>query len=363
MAPQHFNFGESMDLSETVGTWCGTLLTGVGLLAVFTQLRAFIGSRYAYQERLLKKQAGDWNKCLGREVYVGEGLMAQAAPAFAAWIQYKYKNAASARLTQYDARDAGTSSWSRMFAQSSVWPEELLQEWEAEFQNADPTFQRAWQPVKSDVWKRDGKLMYGFSSAEFCALLIIGGCSPDHCNEPGPGNSVCYLGVYYLADLDAFSQQAHVDPHTGRANVPPKSGRHLHNVPVQGTLHLALGMLKMTPRRGDRQWLIFPNPDFVTDDEANTQVDSRPNGFDAWTTLPKTVQLNRLSLNMEQFTHITIGNIFNYTTTCLDDYETEVDVMRGIAGEKAGALPLHKSLIAAYAVDALVPWALLSVVS
>ena len=364
MAPQHLDFEDSVSLFGDVATWLGTLFTGIGLLAVVAQLRSVISKTYGQQERLLKRQAGEWLSCLDKQVLVSEGLIPQAAPAFASWIQYKYVNGGSATLTQYDAGISGTSSWSRYFGQISCWPSELARGGASEASINDETFHRTWSPAKADLWRGGGKLLYGFSSSEFASLMIIGGFSPDHMGEPGPGNSICYPGVSYLADRDAFSQSANFDPHTGRQNVPPKRGRHLHQVPVYGALHLALGVLKIYPKRGNRLWIIFPNPALTMREESITTlapVNSRDSQqFDYWSALPKNLQLNRISLNLEQITHVTIGAIFNYSTQSEDDHYAEAKLMETLSGHP-GPLPFRQALLAAYAIDALMPWPLLPV--
>ena len=205
---------------------------------------------------------------------------------------------------------------------------------------------------------------------EFSSLMIVGGFSPDHVGEPGPGKSICYPGISYLADRDAFSQSAQFDPHTGRQNVPPKKGRHLHQMPVQRALHLALGMLRMMPKRGNRLWFIFPNPTLTKREESVASIsplESRESPkFDYWSALPKNLQLNRLNLNLEQITHVTIGGIFNYSTQSEDDHYAEAKLMEVLSGHSqslpsSGPLSFHEALLAAYAVDGLVPWALLPV--
>ena len=364
MAPQHLDLDDSVDLVGDVGTWLGTLFTGIGLLAVVAQLRSVISKTYGQQERLLKRQAGDWLPCLDKQVYISDGVIPQAAPAFAGWVQYKYVNAGSATLTQYNAGNSGTSSWSRFFAQCSVWPNELMRDGIPDPPMTDETFHRKWSPVKADLWKGGGKLLYGFSSSEFSSLNIIAGFPPDHIGEPGPGKSMCYPGISYIADRDAFSQSAQFDPYTGRQDVRPKKGRHLHQVPVQGALHLALGMLKIYPKKRNRLWLIFPNPTLSRREESIITIapeNSRDSqSFDYWSSLPKNLQLNRLSLNLEQMTHVTIGAIFNYSTQSEEDCHVESKLMQALSGH-SGPLPFRQALLAAYAVDALEPWALLPV--
>ena len=164
-----------------------------------------------------------------------------------------------------------------------------------------------------DMYGRDMEsLCMGFL-VQFAALMILGGFSPNHIGNPGIENSVCYPGSTYPAEYDALSQLARFDPHAGRQNVPPKNGRHVHNVLVQGALHLALGILKMCPKRTRRQWIIFPNPALTTGEGSSivlASLGSRQSQiFDYWTTLPRTLQLNRISYNLDQLVHISIGAI------------------------------------------------------
>ena len=165
MAPQHLSLEEGVDLFGDVATWLGTLFTGIGLLAGVAQLRSVTAKTYGQQERLLNRQAGDWLSCLDKQVLVSEGLVPQAAPAFAGWIQYKYINDESATVTQYDVGKSGTSSWNRYFAQCSVWPSELMRDGVPVAPTNNETLHRVWSPDKADMWKGGGELLYGFSSS------------------------------------------------------------------------------------------------------------------------------------------------------------------------------------------------------
>ena len=362
MAPHSFGVETSLDISSSVASWLGTIFTGVGLVAVYAQLRSFIGNTYSQQERWMKRSAGDWRSCFDKQVLDGEGYIEQAAPAFAGWIQKRYLDGDSTKLTQADNFTSGTCSWSRLFSQCSIWAGALQQDGgRAAFMHpvTSSDTSDAWKPTQADIRKEDGRLMYGFSCAEFSALMLLGGFPPDRIGDPGISNSTCYLGTMYLADHGSFSQFAHFDPHAGCKTIKSEVRRHVHSVPVQGILHVALGILKVSPKRGGRQWIVFPTHSV----SLLKGGESSPRAYEYWTHLPKSTQLNRIRYNLEQLVNLSVGGLFNYATQSREDFDTESALMRNMVGQecKSGSLPFHEALLVAYALDALVPWPVLPV--
>ena len=120
------NFDNSLNISATIGTWIGCLFTGVGLIAVVSQIQSFMNRRGSQRVHFIQRAAGQRAPCLSDHLLQDDGMTEQAAPSLAAWFQRRYLNSESTKVTQCQSRMAGTSSWSRLFAQCSILPHHLM---------------------------------------------------------------------------------------------------------------------------------------------------------------------------------------------------------------------------------------------
>ena len=337
---------QSVNISASVGTWLGSLFTGIGLVAVISQLSAFVSSTSARQGRFISRAAGGWSACfLNKQILQGEGEVREAAPALAGWIQKRYLEAGVIKLMQSDTRACGTSSWSRYFAQCHISPQKLIQDGGPAARVYPTGSDISRTPTQADMRIEDGKLLYGLSSAEFAAVLILGGFSTADFSSKQTSSSVKYLGRMHLADHGVFSQIAHFDAHTGTKVMEVETERLVHNVPVQSAIHVALGILKLAQKRHWRQWILVPQHCPVSE---------------AWSTLPLAGQLNAARYNLEQLVMVSGGSIIAYSNQAASELERERDFMINLVGQP-GPLRFHEALMAAYAIDALVPWGLLPV--
>lgn len=357
MAPLTVN--DRVNVSASVGTWLGSLFTAIGLIAVLSQLRAIIVSNRARQERFISRAAGIWSSCFHRQALQAEGTIEQAAPAMGGWIQTLYLNNGTTKLMQSDTRQAGTSSRSKLFAQCSISPPELIQYGGPHASVYPATLRPSPRtPTQADIRIEDGRLEYGFSSTEFAALLIVAGLSSDAFTAKGTSSSVGYLGTMYLADHGPFAQIAHFDPHAGTRVMEVELTRLVHDVPIQAAIHLALGILKLSPERGDREWIVIPRQLLREEDD----TDTKPLKARVWTELPRTSQLNELRYNIEQLALVSGGDMINYSSRSTTFSEREENIMEELLERCGMGVPSEQNaMLSAYAIDALHPWALLPV--
>ena len=293
------NFDSSVNPSSTIGTWLGSLFTDVGLVAVVSQLKSFLENTSASREHFVSRAAGAWRICfLNKQIFQREGLIEEVAPALLGWLQRQYLGAGIIKLTQSDTGMAGTSSWSKYFAQCHISPQELVRCGGLDAQVYPTSSKITRPPIQADVRIEDGKLLYGLAPAEFAALLILSGFPPAELSSDNGATSVKILGTIRLARHGVFSQIAHFDPHSGVEVLRPGDERFVHCVPVQGAIHMALGILKLTPKQGSRQWIILPK---------------HCSASEAWRNQPSANQLGSIRYNMEQLVMVSGGDVIAYS--------------------------------------------------
>ncbi|KAI4164085.1 MAG: hypothetical protein LQ342_002321 [Letrouitia transgressa] len=341
---------DNLSLSATIGTWLGSLFTGIGLIALFSQLRSILGSSSSRQENFISRAAGVWSQCLNKQAIQAEtGTFEQAAPTLAGWIQKKYLRGESTKLILSDSGVAGTSSWSKLFAQCSISPFELTNFGGPEASVLPGRSDDPRAPPQADVRIEEGKLYYGFSSTEFASFLILCGLSSDAFKATGTSSSIGYLGCMHLADHGPFAQIAHFDPHSGINLVETESERLVHSVPIRDVVHVALGIIHLSPRRGKREWIVVPDVGV-----------EKLKPYDAWRILPRATQLSSLRYNLEQLVSVSVGNLTAYSSNSSSILGQEEANMKMLIGEDKGQQH-QEALLAAYAIDSLNPWDLLPI--
>ncbi|KAL2005092.1 hypothetical protein VTN00DRAFT_2942 [Thermoascus crustaceus] len=346
----HLDVDASLNIGSTIGTWIGTFFTGICLVAVFSQLRAVLASSTRRRQRFIARAAGRWSSLFDTaNVAFEEGLTEQSAPAISGWIQRKYLERASTKCMQCSNQTAGTSSWSQLFQQCSIDPRELL-EYGGPRAKMLPTGSKVPRPVVfADVRIEDGKLYYGFTAAEFAALLVIAGFRLTDLDVKGTSSSVTYPGSLYLTDHGPFSQISHFDPHCGAKVMHEELLRLVNPVPIRDAIHLALGVLELPAPRGGRRWVI---PPIVPEERIHEDLAS-------WRLLPQATQLNNIYYNLEQLVNVSASEIAAYSVTAAKIRDSERRTMTEILGRE---MPnSQEALIAAYAIDALEPWSILPV--
>jgi hypothetical protein len=107
MAP--LQVGDRINAVALAGTWLGTLLTGIGLIALFAQLRSVVADFRKSRKALLVRSAGEWITLIPKKDTPERGVMESVAPGFLGWIQNAYIKNISVASTQDVRMGAGTS--------------------------------------------------------------------------------------------------------------------------------------------------------------------------------------------------------------------------------------------------------------
>lgn len=342
-----FNFTDQINISAMVAAWLGALFTGIGLIAVLSQLRIILGKLRSTQERTMTRVAGNWailfDKNLGEK-----GLMEGVAPALSGWIQHAYMHHSSICITQDDRGTGGTSGWSKLFAQCRITAEELIAFGgpSAQVFPATTGHVEAQASELTDVIMEEGRILYGFSAGEFAALLIICGFSPVDLAPSGTTCSTKYMGTMYLAAHGPFSQIARFDPHSGCRKISQDLHRYINLIPVATSIDYALGLLRTT-KRGQRDCIIFPR-----------ELEGYPESeFGYWKALPLTGQLNAIRYNYELLVGISGADLLKYSVETTEDRDFEDRAMAQIGPELSPHCPgRHEALLIGHALTALRPW-------
>lgn len=123
MAPSklypRWDFNTEVNIWAMAGSWVGAFVAALGLISVYIQLKAYFTNRNQRQWQLIRRISGQYAD-LVEPVFKNKGIVEGVAPSFAGWIQAVYKRNQTLAMTQNDRRIAGTSSWSRFFAQAGV---------------------------------------------------------------------------------------------------------------------------------------------------------------------------------------------------------------------------------------------------
>ena len=114
---------------------------------------------------------------------------------------------------------------------------------------------------------------------------------------------------------------------------------------MQGAIHIALGILRLPKKRHRRDWIVIPH---------------QCSASEAWTILPTATQLRMARYNLEILVMVSGGSIIPYCNQAIEDRKIEEGVITRLAGD-SGAGMYHEALMAAYTIDAPVPWSLLPV--
>ena len=115
-----FDLDNSTNIVSLAGTWMGTVFTGVGLLAVLTQLRNLLRYVKTENRRWKERTAGAWASCNLVDRLPHNGIQEDAIPVFSGWLQNFYIREKTIKVSQDDRGDSGKSSWSNLFARMDI---------------------------------------------------------------------------------------------------------------------------------------------------------------------------------------------------------------------------------------------------
>lgn len=351
---------DMVDLVSMIGTWVGCLLTTIGLLAVITQLRQGLRVMKYDRKEATRRAAGRWYLCMHNTILPASGVVEAVLPAFGGWLQDGYRNEKRISITQTNRGTSGTSSWSKMFARLSIMPTDLVN-----FGGPQATVfassANIYQPVlQADLNVQKGRLLYGFSKAEFAALMILSGISPTQLspNREGAAESKGFLGQIQIAHLTPFSQVAFFDPYDRAStlrDMPKDIPRYTVTVPIHEAINLALSVLKVTSSRG-----CVLLPDQLPRDASACEP------FTRWGTAPSASYADAVRFHKEQMIKGQSGSEFWQHTVRPKVGEANNEAIISYMFTHFGSnakIKWHEAMTAAQAIDALVPWAVLPVTS
>lgn len=369
MAPMGFD--ESVNLSSVVGTWLGTTFTGIGLLAVLSQLRNLLRTVIVDRRHWRERAAGNWASCILFDHVPNNGVVESAMPNFSGWLQRCYLEDRKINTSQDDRGTSGKSSWSKLFGRLDIKACDLVsfggirpETYPALYRDKALSARvRPLRPGLADILVENESISYGFSAAEFAALLIIGGFHPsDFAATPGLfTSSTSYYGRMLLDKHGPFSQVAQFDAHHGFREQRIGCKPELCEIPVACCLRLAFGMIRTESRCG-REYIVLS--------------DSEPaSGHGYWNSYPRPQQIKTIQYSFERFVGVGEISFADYGTQ-RDDYDQwDVALLKKMVGgrtphlqvfeygntEVKYAMLAREVLAAAFAISSLQPWALLPV--
>ena len=369
MAP--LDFDNSINTVSLAGTWLGTIFTGLGLLAVFTQLRNLL-LVIRVESRWKERAAGAWANCLLIDRLPSNGIQEGVVPIFSGWLQNFYIQEKILKVSQDDRGVSGKSSWSNLFARMDIDAADLVAyggltrqptpRREHEIRGNSPHI-RPLRPGLGDALVENGSISYGFSAAEFAALIIFCGFPPRDFKPQGSRHSASWYGQMLVADYGQFSQVAKFDSHHGFRDAFKSFKREMRDVPVAHSLNLAFGMIRAKGRHG-RDWII---PCELTSSRRNLSP------TEAWSAYPSPRQLQMIRYSFERFVGTSELTTTDYSQSNdlfeADDVLVMEDLLPPIenfssleASDGARRARARKVLNAMHAIAAIRPWALIPVI-
>ncbi len=362
MAP--IDFGNSINVASLAGTWIGTVFTGVGLLAVLTQLRSLLLYVHAENRRWKERAAGG---CILVDHLPSNGIQEGVVPIFSGWLQNFYVQEKTIIVSQDDRGVSGKSSWSDLFARMDIKAADLdayggLRRQPAP--NRGGQWIRALRPGLGDALVENGSISYGFSAAEFSALIIICGFTPGDFAPQSSRHSTSHYGQMLVAEYGQFSQVAKFDSHHGFRDALKSFKTGMCDIPVAHSLQLAFGIIRVTGRR-EREWVV-PREWTILPDVDNSMFS------EVWGAYALPQQLKRIQYSFERFVGTSELGVADYAQKN-DTFEAnDALVLENLMSSSGFALETHLSydafrararevLNATHAIAAIRPWALLPV--
>lgn len=352
MAP--VGFSDQVNMSGMVGTWLGTLFTGIGLIALVSQLRSIV-SKLQASGYGLQRSAGQWAVLCIKEFRDGEGLVEAVVPAFSSWVYKAYSHDLKVSLTHDIRGTGGTSGWSQLFASCNILPHDLIAFGgrEARVLPAVTGVAEPRAPDLADVVMDQGRILYGFSAAEFTALLVICGFSPTAFSLLGTSYSIGFLGTIRLAEHEPFSQIARFDGHSGCRKISEDLERYINLLPVGNCIDYALGIIRAN-MCSCHTWIIPPQVDLSNHPKLPESM--------LWTARPGKIQLNSIRFNLERLVTVPGADVLKYSVEMAEREVFNISLMKQIVSiVDAESQESQVALLAAHALAALEPWGLLPV--
>lgn len=365
-------FSNSINVVSLVGTWLGTLFTAIGLLAVLSQIRSLMKQIRDQNSQWKEKAAGAWASCILIDRQPSNGIQEGTMPKFSGWLQNFYLREEYITVSQDDRGSAGKSSWSDLFSRLDIDPVDLRKLGDVKplpppsrkgGELAKAVLVRTRRPGLADVLVDNGSISYGFSAAEFAALITLCGFRPEELATKPTSHSTSYFGQMQVAEHGQFSQIAKFDSHHGFRDSFGTYKTDMRDIPIAHCLNLAYGMIRTKGRFG-REWIILPEP---APQDSSMRI---------WSGYPQPQQLKKIQYAFESFAGAGELHIDDhaYQRDDLDEQDVEtmhnllcVDDLKfiGELGMSRNGIPYppamkaREALNAAHAIAAIQPWALL----
>ncbi|KAF2110927.1 hypothetical protein BDV96DRAFT_650533 [Lophiotrema nucula] len=300
-------FGDKINTASMAGTWLGSLFTGIGLIALISQLQAFLKNIRGRRRYLYERSAGDWAAVIPR--YLPEtGLVEAILPGFLGWMQQAYVGDWTIQITQNDRLSSGSSGWSKLFAHCGISAQQLLT-YGGPGARIVPAVTGRKDPRPAplaDTIVEEGRLLYGFSRYEFTALMIITGNALEVFSLSGSAASGQYLGTILMANTEPvpFAQLARFDSWDGIRGIKirEEQARHVTIVPIKKCINYALGILDTS--------LLKHRPYVIPSDSTNEYEQGE---LKHWTKRPRVQQLKWIRYLWEQVVSISGAEIMDYS--------------------------------------------------
>nr|AGU10912.1 hypothetical protein [uncultured organism] len=344
---------DKVDLASLAGTWLGAIFTAVGLVAVYSQLRNAISDFGKHRKQLVIRSAGDWVALIPTKNMPRKGLVEEVAPAFAGWLQNAYIRDKNIPVSLPSATNAGTSSWSILFALCGIRAMDQMTYGGPKSRMHTPhdvNIATGLPPRQADLIFRDGHVAYGFSMNEFAALLILCGFRISAFSATRPTIISGPFGTMSVVDEGPFSQVARFDPHNIWGSL-----LHTQDLPVARCLDYAVGLVQ-TPERGNHQILI-----------PNYGKRFKLSQYHYWNGTPQSDHLAILKNALEQLTSISQPHVLRYNELTEVDvaYERSIALHLNLTYSEAKNVPasLRHAITIGHAISSLKPWGLLPVLS
>ena len=241
---------DASDVQMSVAQWLGVIFTGLGLLAVFGQLRNAIASLARNTPKIVQRQLGEYHQCVSKDLVMMDSESAEhSLPTLKGWTQHCYLNNKALRIcmdqvhTKQRGRP-GTSCWTQLLTRCGISPSDLIAHGGSKAVMFPATRKVHPQPQsvdQADLQNIDGRLHYGFSPAEFLVLLIVGGFATEafrNIETSGPSTEKGFVGTLRLAKHSPFMQRAYFDPWDGIRKLNHETSRSVHNLPLRAALDL-----------------------------------------------------------------------------------------------------------------------------
>lgn len=193
---------------------------------------------------------------------------------------------------------------------------------------------RPLRPVLEDALIENGSILYGFSAAEFAALIILCGFCPGDFAPQSLGHSTSYYGQIEVADYGQFSQVAKYSHH-GFRDAAKSFRTDMRDVLIAHCLDLAFGIIPIRGR-GGREWFI-PH-----DRSTGLKVQSHELSTNVWSGYALPQQLISVRYSFERFAATSQLDIANYSQSN-EAFDTEdIRVLQDLMSA-SGFAPVSRS--------------------